>query len=345
MFPENGGVDQPIDVIAERFGRFARDEAPGRSELYAQWAAGIAADAEVQAVLARIPARHRQPPLVFAVTRLLGSGEPDFPGWREWMLAHADEVVAECGRRSLQTNEPLRCAALLPALSRIEGPIALLEVGASAGLCLYPDRYSYRYTGAAGTIALDPASGPSRVVLDCEVRGERMPAIALPDIVWRAGIDLDPLDAASPDTAAWLEGLVWPGETGRAARVRNALAIAADDPPLMVAGDGIALLAEVAASAPAGATLVIQTPGVLAHIPWARRRMVIETARAAGRWITIDAPALHDGWTEPIDLDAWPGGFAVALDGRVQAAADPLGGWWRLHDSPASRPGAAAARG
>ena len=345
MFPENGGVDHPNDAVAERFGRFARDEAPGRSDLYAQWAAGVAADADVQTVLARIPARHRQPPLVFAVTRLLGSGEPGFAVWREWILAHAEAVVAECGRRSLQTNEPLRCAALLPTLSRIEGPIALLEVGASAGLCLYPDRYSYRYSGAAGTIALDPASGPSSVVLECEARGERMPEVALPEIVWRAGLDLHPLDPAASDTSAWLEGLVWPGETGRAQRVRDALAIAAADPPLMVAGDAVDALADVAASAPAGATLVIQTPGVLAHIPWAGRRRVIDAARAAGRWITIDAPELHDGWEVPIDLDAWRGGFAVALDGRVEAAADPLGGWWRFRDGAASRPGATAARG
>lgn len=326
-------MDHPNDVVAERFGRFARDEAPGRSALYAHWAAGVAADPEVQAVLARIPARHRQPPLVFAVTRMLGSGEPDYPAWRDWLLAHADVVVDECARRSLQTNEPLRCAALLPALSRIPGPIALLEVGASAGLCLYPDRYSYRYTGGGAVRALDPASGPSTVVLESTVRGRRMPEIALPEIVWRAGVDLRPLDPAAPETAAWLAGLVWPGETGRAERVRAALAIAAADPPLMIAGDAVELIPEALASAPAGATLVIQTPGVLAHIPWVGRRRVIDAARAAGRWITIDAPSLHDGWTTPIDPESWPGGFAVALDGVVEAAADPLGGWWRSLDS------------
>lgn len=324
-------MDAEAAVVAERFARFARDEAPGRSELYAQWAAGVAADEPLQRVLARIPARHRQPPLVFAVTRMLGSGEPPFAQWREWLLHHADAVVAECATRSLQTNEPLRCAALLPALSRVRGPIALLEIGASAGLCLYPDRYSYRYTNAEGTVALDPADGVSSVVLECDVRGERMPQFALPDIVWRAGIDLAPLDPAAPETAAWLTGLVWPGETGRAARVRDALDIAAADPPLLVAGDGATVLAEVAEAAPAGATLVVQTPGVLAHVPWAARHDLIAAARGAGRWITLDAPALHEGWGSGSELDGWPGGFALALDGDVLAAADPLGGWleWR----------------
>lgn len=328
-------ADAGADVVAERFARFARDEAPGRSELYAEWATGVAGDGDLQRVLARIPARHRQPPLVFAVARLLGSGEPPFIAWREWALSHADAVVAECSARSLQTNEPLRCAVLLPALSRIEGPIALLEIGASAGLCLYPDRYSYRYTGAAGMVSLDPSDGASAVTLECTVRGEPLPPLTMPDIVWRAGIDLAPLDPAAPDTAAWLTGLVWPGESGRAARVRDALRIAASDPPLLVAGDGAALLTDVASSAPADATLVVQTPGVLAHVPWAARHELIATARSAGRWITLDAPSLHEGWGSGMDAAQWPGGFALALDGEVLAAADPLGGWleWRADAS------------
>ena len=337
---QNGRMDADTAAVAERFGRFARDEAPGRSERYAQWAAGVAADPAVQRVLARIPARHRQPPLVFAVARLLGSGEPPYPQWREWVLAHADALVAECASRSLQTNEPLRCAALLPALALIDGPIALLEIGASAGLCLYPDRYSYRYRGPAGQIVLDPSDGPSPVVLECEVRGARMPRVARPEIVWRAGIDLTPLDPAAAETEAWLTGLVWPGEDGRRERVAAALRIAAADPPVLRAGDGAALLTEVAASAPHDATLVVQTPGVLAHIPWAGRHELIAGTRAvaggAARWITLDHPTLHEGWAHPIDADAWPGGFALALDGEVLAAADPLGGWleWRAGGAP-----------
>ena len=101
---------------------------------------------------------------------MLGAPEGPYREWAEWVAAHADEVVAECSVRSLQTNEPLRCAALLPALSGIDGPIALLEVGASAGLCLYPDRYSYRYGGGPD---LDPREGASTVVLACA----RSPAI------------------------------------------------------------------------------------------------------------------------------------------------------------------------
>ncbi|MFT4214427.1 MAG: DUF2332 domain-containing protein [Microbacterium sp.] len=328
------------ETVAARYARFARDEAPGRCEQYARWAVGVASDPAAQRVLERIPPAHRQPPLVFAVTRLLGvAGDADavdpvpYAAWRDGLLTHAEVVVAECTTRSLQTNEPQRCAALLPALSGILGPLALLEIGASAGLCLYPDRYSYRYRGPAGAAELDPVDGPSDVVLECELRGQRMPPLALPEIVWRAGIDLAPLEAADPATDRWLTTLVWPGESGRADRVRAALRIAAADPPALFAGDGAALLAEVAASAPADATLVIQTPGVLAHLAWPARHELIAAVRRArdgrARWLTLDAPTLHEGWhRRPA---ARGGGFALGLDGDILAAADPLGAWleWR----------------
>lgn len=322
-----------VDAVAERYARFARDEAPGRSALYAAWAAAVASDPALAAVLARIPATRRQPPLVFAVTRLLGAPEADTTAWPGWLLAHADAVVDECRRRSVQTNEPLRCAALLPALSLVEGPIALLEVGASAGLCLYPDRYAYSFRLDDGdVIALEPPGGAT-LVLSSRLRGDGRPALRLPEVVWRAGIDLSPLDARDADDRRWLETLVWPGEAGRADRIRDALDIAANEPPLLIAGDAAEILGEVAAQAPADATLVVTTPGVLAHVPFAGRRRIIAAARAAGRWITLDAPALHDGWSAPIDPTDWPSdAFALALDGDVLAGVDPLGGFveWRV---------------
>jgi hypothetical protein len=320
---ENGRMQgDVVAAVQARYRRFARDEAPGRSPLYAAWAAGVAADATTAGILARIPETHRQPPLVFAVARLRGSGEGAYAAWAGWVAEHADELVAECAARSIQTNEPGRCAVLLLALAQIDGPIALLEVGASAGLCLHPDRYSYRYATAAGTVALDPADGVSPVVLACALEGDA--PLALPEVVWRAGIDLHPLDPADDADRAWLTGLVWPGETGRVARVRAALDVAAADPAPLWRADALDALADVAALAPKDATLVITTPGVLAHVPRAGRGPLIERARSLGRWITLDDPALHDGWRRPLP-DPWPGGFALALDGTVLAAVDPLG--------------------
>ncbi len=318
--------------VATRYARFAA-EAPARSPLYAEWAAGVACDPTIAGILARIEPTHRQPPLVFAVSRLLGAPESSYAHWAAWIRAHADAVVTECGRRSIQTNEPLRCAALLPALALVDGPIALLELGASAGLCLYPDRYSYRFVGADRTVRLDPVTGPSAVQLECALRGPRRPPrLALPEIVWRGGIDVNPLDAADADDRRFLTTLVWPGESGRADRVRAALDIVAADPPVLVAADATDpdVLARVAALAPAEATLVVSTPGVLPHIPRVGRERLIEAVRGMdAEWITIDPPDLHD-WHPPLDASTW-GGFVLGRNGIPVAAVDPLGGFveWR----------------
>lgn len=308
--------------VAERYARFARDEAPGRSALYAEWAAGVAEDPDAAAVLARIPETRRQPPLVFAVTRMLGAPEASFPEWAGWLSAHADAVVAEASVRSLQTNEPQRCAALLPALATIDGPIALLELGASAGLCLFPDRFSYRYSHG---VALDPPDGPSRVVLECAVTGD--PPLRLPEVVWRAGIDLAPLDAADPHDRRFLTSLVWPGEEGRTDRIQAALDIAAAGAPMLFTGDASdpEVLARAAALAPPAATLVVTTPGVLPHIARAGRERLLTALRTLDAvWISIDPPGLHDAWRPAVDPDTW-GGFVLGRDGVPLAAVDPLG--------------------
>jgi hypothetical protein len=236
------------ESVSARYGRFARDEAPGRSALYGEWAAGVAADAAAQEVLGRIAPSHRQPPLVFAAARMLGSGEA-VPRVAEWVLAHGDELVAECAARSLQTNEPLRCAALLPALAASTGRSRCWRSARVRDCVSTP-------TATRTAIAASRARSRSirrrgiAVVLESELRGQHVPPLRHPEIVWRAGIDLAPLDPADPATEAWLTALVWPGETGRADRVRSALRIAAADPPLMFAGDGVDQLARAVAAAP-----------------------------------------------------------------------------------------------
>jgi hypothetical protein len=125
-----------------------------------------------------------------------------------------------------------------------------------------------------------------------------------------------------------MRSLIWPGETERAERITGAVAIAQADPPLLLAGDAETRLDDLLASVPAGATPVVMTPGMLVYLPRARRASLLDRIRASGaRWVTIDAPGLHDGWLPPVDPASFDG-FAVALDGRVLADADPLGRWW-----------------
>jgi len=310
---------------ARWFRRFADHDANGASAVYADWADGVADDPALLELLDRLPMQKRQPPLVFAVSRFVGAPVGRFTEWRAWMLAHWPIVEAELLLRYTQTNEPRRCAALLPALARIEGPIALLEVGASAGLCLYPDRYSYDYDG----VRIDPADGPSPVVLRSAVSGGVPLPSALPTVIWRAGIDLDPLDVHDPLDARWLETLVWPEQEARLELLRGAMAVARAEPPLLVLGDAVDALAALAARAPSDATLVVVSSGVLVYLPGLERQRFVDAVGALdAHWVSLEGAAVLTGIADELEqlTDAETDGrYVLALDGHPLAFVGPHG--------------------
>jgi hypothetical protein len=268
---------------------FAEHEAPGRSALFETWARGVAGDAEVLERLAELPRPKRQPNLLFACSRLVGCPLAPYGEWREWLLANWPAVSAEMRVRGTQTNEPRRCAVVLPVLAQIEGPIALLEVGASAGLCLYPDRYSYSYDGRR----LDPVEGPSTVLLECSTTGNPPIPAALPEIVWRAGIDLNPLDLTDADDVNWLETLIWPEQHERLARIHAAIEIVRADPPRIIRGDAIDDLPPLVAVAPPDATLVIVSSAVIVYLMPEPRARFIEYVRSLNAaWISNEGAGI-----------------------------------------------------
>lgn len=297
--------------------RFAQFEARGHSAIYDQWATGIADDAALLQLIDDLPVDKRQPNLVLGAARFVGIEPGPFDSFRDDVISRWDEVRGTALTRRTQTNEPGRCAVLLPLLSALPGPLALLEVGASAGLCLYPDRYSYRYSD--GT-ALDPPDGPSPVVLECAVSGPVPLPSELPEVVWRAGIDLNPLDAANAQDMRWLETLVWPEQDHRRERLHQAARVAAADPPRLVRGDIVEALPALAASAPPEATLVVFHSAVLAYVaPAGREAFAAEIARTAGHWIANEGPTVvrYDGL--PPAPDPTTGSFVLALDGAPVA--------------------------
>lgn len=244
---------------SERFRRFAETEARGESPCYEEWALGVAGDPDVLALLEELPEAKRQPNLVFAAARHSGILAGPYPGFRVALLARWSAVREIALARRTQTNEPGRCAVLLPLLAALPQPLALLEVGASAGLCLYPDRYAYRYDHR-------PVLGDSPVVLDCATTGPVPFPAHLPEVVWRAGIDLNPLDVSDADDVRWLETLIWPEHDHRRARLAGALDVVRADPPRIVAGDLNEHVAALAAEAPEDVTLVIFHSAVLVYL-------------------------------------------------------------------------------
>ncbi|WP_328338821.1 DUF2332 domain-containing protein [Micromonospora sp. NBC_00421] len=268
-------------TTAERYVEFATREAHGVSPAYERLAHVVAHDDELLALLDTLPPAKRQPQLLFGVVRWRGGPVDDPTGFRAHTVTHWPAVRAAMLTRAVQTNEAGRCAALLPVLAALPQPLALLEVGASAGLCLYPDRYAYRYG--------EHLLGPGEPVLDCLLTGTS-PPVTRPEVVWRAGLDLNPLDVTDPADVDWLDALIWPEHRHRRARLRTAAAVAAADPPELVRGDLVDDLPELAARAPAGATLVVLHTSVLYQVPPPRRAAFVELVRTLpGHWVAAEA--------------------------------------------------------
>jgi len=235
--------------------------------------------------------------------------------FHDFTVANWPAVEAGLRTRATQTNEAGRCALLLPVLASLPQPLALLEVGTAAGLGLYPDRYSYRYGGH-----LLGSSGP---ILDCALTGTAPPT-RLPEVAWRAGLDLNPLDITSPGDLAWLETLIWPEHSHRRDRLHAAAAIAAAHPPMLTRGDLTEELLPLAAQAPAGATLVVFHTSVLYQVPVARRAAFVDLVRELpGHWIAVEGPDVltYEGLPPPPDEALHN---VLALDGMPLA-------WTRAH--------------
>ena len=170
---------------------------------------------------------------------------------RQFCRDHREELLPIIRTRLVQTNEVRRSAVLLPVFASIAGetgkPLALIEIGPSAGLNLLFDRYQYRY----GEFAVGNPESP--VVLDCEPRGA-LPEIRIPQVVSRTGIDLNPLDVTNPEDVAWLRALLWPEHTDRLALMNAAIEVARHEPPELLGGDLFERIPELVLNAPEGAT-------------------------------------------------------------------------------------------
>jgi hypothetical protein len=308
--------------VADRWRQFAKNEAAGRSPLYEEIARGVARDRDLIAFLDRLSHAEQQPNLLLASVRYLGGTGSGFTDFRTFVLDHRDEVLNLLHTRRTQTNEVGRCAVLFPALAELSGPLALLEVGASAGLCLFPDRFGYRYGSRA---AGDPSS---LVQLPCEVQGPFPMPSQLPEVVWRRGIDLNPLDVTKDDDMRWLEACVWPDQSHRPDRLRAATEVARRDPPAVAKGNLLDIAAEIAAEAPQGATLVIFHCAVLAYVsPDDRRRFAERVAQMPAIWLSnegIGVLKFDAGAGLPIREDKGLS-FVLARDGLPVALADPHG--------------------
>ncbi len=335
----NAGGEQP-DLsptvradLAARFafhGRHIYGSPTGNSSpFYAALSLAVADDPAILALVAEADRATQVPNLLFAAVHYLLLGDttaplaayyPDFmpsplprdeayPAFRAYCLAHAEAIRELVTTRRVQTNEVGRCAALLPAFAQVaargdERPLALVEIGASAGLLMAWDHYGYAYRMAppsapVSDVAMDdtlviaiptgdiPATGASElrtgkasspVQIATALRGECAPTLParMPDVAYRVGLDLYPIDARDEDATRWLRALIWPEHADRRQLLEAALELARADPPHLVQGDAASsALTDLLEQAPPGATLCVYHSYTLNQMPAAIREQTL----------------------------------------------------------------------
>ncbi len=336
------------ETLGQRFRRFADAEAREASPLYEHLASSVAEDQELLALAAHAPPGQPVPNLLFgAVHLLLLQGErgplsefyPDlteraapptssYPAFRSFCLSHAGAIRHVLATRRVQTNEVGRCAYLLPAFTLVaslarERPLALIEIGASAGLNLMWDQYGYTYGDGAVYGKRDSA-----VQLSCTVRGERWPPVVsrIPAVARKVGVDLHVVDVGDPQAVQWLRALVWPEARERARALGNAVEIARAHLPELRSGDGLEVLPAILETVPDDLPVcVFHTHTVNQFSAEARDRLSAlladhgrgrELYRVSAEWLGTVHPQL--------ELTAWRGGRA---EQRLLAHCDPHGRW------------------
>lgn len=301
--------------------------------VYGRICAGVAGDDELLDLMSHAPRGQRRPNLLLALVHDLllagvdhplsawyptvsGHPPPDadpFPAFADLVLTHRERITEGLATRSTQTNEVNRSCLWRVALAELGSlgieRVALVEVGASAGLNLFPDLHHYRY----GEVDIgDPDAGADLV---CDPIGGRATEAVLrgtlPTIAHRAGIDLHPIDPTDPDATRWLRACLWPEQPQRAARLEAAIAIAAVDAgqrttPLVTRADAVDGLPAALEACPDDATVVVINSWVMTYLPRRRRTELAEVVDDASAerdviWLCAEAPTV----VEWMGSDPW----------------------------------------
>ena len=228
-------------------------------------------------------------------------------------------------RQPPQTNEIGRSAVLLGGFATVAIdtglPLALLEIGASAGLNLRWDRYRFDLgVQSWGDVA-------STVRIASTWRGSPPALPATIEIAERAGCDEAPLDPRSASDRRTLLAYCWPEQRERVERLRAALELASSDALAVECADAAQWLErQLEKRRPNVATVVYHS--IVWHYLSAPTQQAARAAiEQAGQRATDAAPlawlALEfavEGQPPELTLTRWPGGARQRL-----ATAHPHG--------------------
>jgi hypothetical protein len=290
----------------------ADDFERGGSKLYAALARSLADDPVVAGIVGQ------QQPLWEAPLRLFGgvhylelSGvvQHPWPKLRGVLEANRDWLARFVAEHPVQTNEVQRSWGLLPGFLTVadDRPLDLIELGPSAGLNLFWDRYRYRYgdrTWGAKDAPLELSGeaegGPPPELLAVRVNVRR-----------RTGIERRPVDVTTDHGARLLEAFVWADQANRLERVQRAIEIARADPPRLMEGDFVEVLPALLAERDLDALTVVFHSASLMYLREEDRALVESTLEREGQrgslaWVSYEYVA-SEAMGFALDVQTWPG--------------------------------------
>ncbi|KGR74321.1 DUF2332 domain-containing protein [Ureibacillus manganicus] len=294
--------------LSSRFLQFAK-ECEDSSPLYEYLSTQIAQDIVLQNVAAQVPAGQPVPNMLFASVHYLLMGQDDelrsyYPTFtktplpvensllpfKQFVLKNHKLLMMLFRTRLVQTNEVRRCAYMYPIFTEIyeeQGkPLALLEIGTSAGLQLGVDQYNYLYNDEIWV-----RNTPNLLTITSTNLGNPLPnSIHTPPVVkTRIGADLNPINLKIGKELKWLQALIWPEHHDRRKMLVEAAQVVNNLEIQFVRGDAIEKLEDLCASISEDEQIVVFHTHVANQIPRDKREELITKLKT----ISKDRPLYH----------------------------------------------------
>jgi len=266
-----------LQQLSDRFQQFSI-ECKGSSKLYELLSLHIAGEKEILRLGAYARSGQPIPNLLFGAVHYLllkGIDHPlkDFymsitknpdkmencpPFFTDFCSKYENEIIHLLQTKLVQTNEVRRCAYLYPAFCYIyeltKQPLALIEIGTSAGFQLLWDQYKYSY--GTGEIY---GNKNSNIHLMSEIKSSNSPFFfeEPPPVSHRIGTDLHINNVSNQDDYLWLMALIWPEHHDRRTMLREVAQVVNNNNLKLIQGDGITLIPKITEQVKDNSTLCI----------------------------------------------------------------------------------------
>ncbi|MBT2636958.1 DUF2332 domain-containing protein [Bacillus sp. ISL-39] len=227
--------------------------------------------------------KHRLSAFYPSITNHPGKAENAYPAFVDFCQKYSYEIIGLLKNKIVQTNEVGRCSYLYPVFSHIyqitKKPLALLEIGTSAGLQLFMNQYSYSY--GTGEIYGNPYS---EVHLSSVIKGGKtlLQQMNHPEVATRIGIDLHINDVRNTEDYLWLKALIWPEHGERREIFEKAASYVSNQSLRLIEGDGVELIRSLATEIPEEQVICLFHTHVANQMPVETKEKLLEHIKEIG---------------------------------------------------------------